>query len=127
MLKKTAKFKRSEAFENAFRWLKEDIIVATKLSHYDETKPVILATDASQCGIGAALMQEHDGVERPIAHVSKTLTETQERYSQIEKEAPSIIYGVSKFHRYLYGRKFILVTDHKLLVSIFSPTKNLNF
>ena len=105
--------------------MKADVISATKLSHYDETKPLILATDASQRGIGAVLMQKQNGEERPIAHASKTLSSTQQRYSQIEREALSIIYGVKKFHQYLYGRKFTLITDHKPLVSIFSPNKNL--
>ena len=69
------------------------------------------------------MTQEHDGIEKPIAHASKTLTETQRRYSQIEREALAIIFGVKKFHQFLFGRKFCLVTDHKPLVSIFSPEK----
>ena len=70
-------------------------------------------------------MQEVDGIKTPIAHASKTLTETQKRYSQIEREALAIIFGVKKFHQFLYGRKFRLITDHKPLVSIFSPEKQL--
>ena len=70
-------------------------------------------------------MQEFDGIETPIAHASKTPTEAQKRYSQIEREALAIIFGVKKFHRFLYGRKLRLITDHKPLVSIFSPEKQL--
>lgn len=125
LLKKSVEFKWTDACEKAFEVLKSDIICATKLSHFDESKPLILATDASQYGVGAALMQMQDGVEKPLAHASKTLTETQKRYSQIEREALAIIYGVTKFHQYLYGRKFKLICDHKPLVSIFSPAKSL--
>ena len=125
LLKKSSKFKWTNDCQAAFEKLKTDVISATKLSHYNETKPLILATDASQRGIGAVLMQKQNDEERPIAHASKTLSSTQQRYSQIEREALSIIYGVKKFHQYLYGRKFTLITDHKPLVSIFSPNKNL--
>ena len=64
-----------------------------------------------------------DGSERPIANVSKTLTETQRKYSQVHKEALSVIFGLKKFHQFLFGRKFILVTDHKPLLPLFSPLK----
>ncbi|XP_037942535.1 uncharacterized protein K02A2.6-like [Teleopsis dalmanni] len=105
---------------------KRHIIEATELSHFQEHLPIVLATDASSYGIGAVIAHRHpDGSERPIAFASKTLNTHQVRYSQIEKEALSIIFGVTRFHQYLFGHKFILVTDHKPLVSIFSPDKNL--
>ncbi|XP_055913593.1 uncharacterized protein K02A2.6-like [Eupeodes corollae] len=88
--------------ESAFQYLKSQLVDATRLSHFRDDLPIILATDAS-----------------------KTLNIHQKRYSQIEKEALSIIYGVQKFNQYLYGRHFILYTDHKPLVSIFNPEKNL--
>ena len=125
MLKNSSKFEWTNDCQVAFEKLKTDVISATKLSHYDETKPLILATDASQRGIGAVLMQKQNDEEKPIAHASKTLSSTQQRYSQIEREALSIIYGVKKFYQYLYSRKFTLITDYKPLISIFSPNKNL--
>ena len=123
MLKKSSKFEWN--CQVVFEKLKIDVISAIKLSHYDETKPLNLATDASQRRIGAVLMQKQNDEERPIAHASKTLSSTQQRYSQTEREALSIIYGVKKFYQYLHGRKFTSITDHKRLVSIFSPNKNL--
>ena len=125
LLKKDCIFKWTVDCENAFQTLKNEAISATKLSHYDPNKTLILACDASNKGIGAVLMQENKGVETPIAHASKTLTETQIRYSQIERDALAIIFGVKKFHQFLYGRKFRLVTDHKPLCAIFSPKKQL--
>ncbi|XP_055909199.1 uncharacterized protein K02A2.6-like [Eupeodes corollae] len=112
--------------ESAFQYLKSQLVDATRLSHFRDDLPIILATDASSHGIGAVISHVlPNGSEVPIAHASKTLYIHQKRYSQIEKEALSIIYGVQKFNQYLYGRHFILYTDHKPLVSIFNPEKNL--
>ena len=64
-----------------------------------------------------------DGDKLPISFASRTLTETEKKYAQLEKEGLVIVYGVRKFHQYLYSRKFELRTDHKLLIFIFSETK----
>ena len=62
-----------------------------------------------------------DGTERPIAFASRSLTKAEKGYSQIDKEALALYWGVLKFHTYSYGRHFTLVTDHKPLVSILNP------
>lgn len=58
---------------------------------------------------------------RPIAYSLRTLTKAEENYSQIEKEALALIFGVRKFHFYIYSRKFALITDHKSLQIILGP------
>ena len=62
-----------------------------------------------------------NGAERPIAFVLRTLTASEKSYAQIEREALAIIFGVKKFHQFLYGRPVILVTDHKPLLTIVGP------
>lgn len=124
--RKHVEFCWGEEEEKAFQQLKNALIDVTRLVPYHSEFPLILATDASSYGVGAALSTRYpDGSERPIAFASKTLNDTEKRYSQIEKEALSIIFGVKKFHQYVYGRSFELITDHKPLVSLFHPDKKL--
>ena len=55
----------------------------------------------------------------PIALTSKSLTDVEWRYSNIEHEALGILHGLEKFHHYCFGREVLIITDHKLLVSMF--------
>uniref|UniRef100_A0A914CIU4 Reverse transcriptase/retrotransposon-derived protein RNase H-like domain-containing protein n=1 Tax=Acrobeloides nanus TaxID=290746 RepID=A0A914CIU4_9BILA len=122
--RKETKFKWTEICNAAFDKLKLSLAEATMLVHYDPAVPLVLATDASEYGIGAVLLHQYpDKTERPIAHASKTLNPAERGYSQIEKKGLAIVYGVKKFHQYLAARKFILFTDHQPLVSIFHPAK----
>uniref|UniRef100_A0A914UV91 RNA-directed DNA polymerase n=1 Tax=Plectus sambesii TaxID=2011161 RepID=A0A914UV91_9BILA len=96
------------------------------LSHYQPELPIVLAVDASSEGIGAVLLHRlPDGKELPIAHASKTLTPTKKRYPQIEKEALALIFSIRKFHQFIWGRHFLLQTDHQPLVRIFGSKKEL--
>ncbi len=90
--------------------------------HYDTKKPVKLACTASPYGVGAVVLHIMENVEEKlIAFMSHTLKEAECNYAQIKKEALAIIFGGRKFHKYLYGRKFILTTDHKPLLGILGP------
>eukprot|EP00731_Ephydatia_muelleri_P019387 Em0012g212a len=122
LTKKDSKWKWDSTEEAAFRELKKNLCADTVLAHFQSYVPIGISCDASEVGIGAVLFHRYpDGSERPIANVSKTLTETQRRYSQIQKEALAIIFALKKFHQFLYGRSFILVTDHKPLIALFGP------
>ena len=116
----------SQECSNAIEILKLKLSKAPVLVHYDANIKMGLACDASSSGLGAVLFHIYaDGTEKPICYASKTLNKSEVGYSQIEKEALGIIFGVKKFHQYLLGRKFALYTDHKPLLSLFSPTKGL--
>lgn len=96
------------------------------LPHYNPAVPICLAGDASAYGISAVISHiGEDGSERPIAFALCALSRTEMNYPQIEKEALSLVYGIQKFHQYLYGRSFVLVTDHHPLLSILGPKKGI--
>ena len=108
--------------DKAFLDVKEMMTSEQVLCHYDPNRPVKLACDASPYGLGGVLSHiMDDGTERPIAFASRSLTKAEKGYSQIDKEALALYWGVLKFHTYLYGRRFTLVTNHKPLVSILNP------
>ena len=126
LLDNNHQWKWTEQCETAFYNVKEMITSEQVLTHYDPSLPLRLACDASPVGIGAVLSHVmNDGTERPIAFASRTLTKTEQGYAQIDKEALAIIWGVKTFHVYLFGRSFILYTDHQPLTSIFHPHKSI--
>ena len=59
-----------------------------------------------------------NGARRPIAYVSRTLNEHEKHYGQIDKEALAIMFGLKRFHLYLHGQYFTILTDHKPLERI---------
>ncbi len=109
----------------AFNKCKELLTSDKVLVHYDPQLSLTLACDASAYGIGTVLQHTMpNGEEHPIAYASRTLSPAEKNYSQIEKEALSVIYGVKKFHQYLWGRSFNLMTDHRPLVTLFGEHKH---
>ena len=90
------------------------MLLKTTLTYYDHTKPIVLQTDVSEYGLSAALIQNY----RPIAFTSKTLTDVETRYANIERECLSVCFGLKKFHTYAYGRHILVQNDHKPLKMI---------
>lgn len=84
-----------------------------KLPDFDRT--FILRTDASEDGIGAVLLQLENDEKLPVAYASRKLQDRERSYAVIEKECLAVVWGVQKFHQYLYGQEFLLETDHQLL------------
>ena len=98
--------------------------LARVLVHYDPRLPLRLAVDGSAYGVGVVISHVYpDGAERPIAYAFRTLTASEKNYAQFEKEALALIFGVRKFHKFLYGRRFILYTNHKPLTAILGLKK----
>ena len=104
LTRKGQQWKWGEVEATSFKKIKRLLCTETVLAHYDPSLPLGLSCDASECGIGAVLFHRFaDGSERPILNISKVLSATQRRYSQIQKEALSLVYALKKFHQFLYG------------------------
>ena len=101
-----------DAQGKAFVILRESLVRRPILRLPDHNKTFGLRTDASNYGLGAALMQEQEGRFFPIAYESKKLTSAERKYSTIEKTCLAIVRVVSKFRLYLAGKPFVLQTDH---------------
>ena len=120
------KWKWSEDCDKAFELAKQQLSSSQLLTHYDPSLPIHMAADASAYGIGAVISHTlADGTERPIAFASRTLSSSEKNYAQLEKEALALVFGVKKFHQYLYGRRFTLITDHKPLTTILGPKRGI--
>ena len=115
LIKKNNEFDWLETHEQAFVTLKNLIVQSETLRYYDVSKAVILQVDASQAGLGAALIQEHG----PVTYASKAMNDTQCRYAQIEKELLAVVFGCKRFHQYVYGKPVVIESDHKPLEAIF--------
>ena len=92
--------------------------------HYDPNMCLYLTCDASSYGLGAVLEQKDEkGLLRPISYASRTLAKAEKNYSQTEKEGLAVVWAVSKFHKYLFGRFFEIWSDHKPLLGILGEGK----
>ena len=92
--------------EELFEQFKQQLASAKVLVHYDPNLPLKLDCNALSVGIGAVLSHVmKDDTEWPIAYASRSLSKAERNYSQIEKEALSIVWGINKFHTYLYLNK----------------------
>ncbi|XP_050315786.1 retrovirus-related Pol polyprotein from transposon 17.6 isoform X1 [Anthonomus grandis grandis] len=118
LLKKSVKFKITPPVINSFNKCKEILTSDCILMYPDFDKQFILTTDASNYALGAVLSQlDDDGkTERPISFASRTLTDTEIKYSTTEKELLSMVWSTDYFRPYIFGVKFQLITDHRPLV-----------
>lgn len=103
--------------EVAFQAVKDAIVHSCTLKFLADEGEVRLYTDASDYAIGAHLVQvDETGVERTVAFYSKKLNDVQSRWNVTEKEMFSVIEAVHKFHTYIGGRHFVVMTDHRNLI-----------
>ena len=108
-------FELNESVRVAFSRTKEEISRNITLPYFNPGRPTTLQTDASKKGLGAVILQN----SRPVFFVSQALTGAEKNYQNLERECLVMIWGMEKFHYFLYGKQFTLETDQKPLVSIY--------
>ena len=125
--KKGVKWVWGERQQFSFQETKDLLAAAPVLAHYQQEKPLVLTADASPYGVAAVLSHPdpQTGADRPIAFASRSLTAAERNYSQLDREALAIIFGVGKYHQFVYGRKFVVKSDHKPLLGLLAPGKTL--
>ncbi|KAL9987156.1 hypothetical protein ACROYT_G001413 [Oculina patagonica] len=126
LLRKGSKWQWLKEQQEAFEKAKELLQSAELLVHFDPSKELILATDASDYGVGAVLSHKvKGGAEQPIGYMSRSLNTAERNYSTLEKEALAIIFGIKKFNQFLCGHPFTIKTDHKPLEGILNEKKGI--
>lgn len=105
----TQEFKWTSQCESAFKQVKQAISETPVLRYYTPDKKLEIQVDSSKDGLGAVLVQEG----QPIEFASRTLTESEKIWAQIEKEMLAIAYGLERFDQYTFGRQVSVITDHK--------------
>ena len=120
MLKKNNLFHWEEQQTQSFQQVKTLIAKAntTLLRYYDRNLPVTVQADASLIGLGACLIQKNKGEDQPIAFASKSLTDVETRYTNIERELLAIVFTCQRFSTYLLGKSFVAESNHKPLEMI---------
>ncbi len=124
LLRKSIGFCWTDEAQEHFNRLKHLIATSSALALFDPSLPTTVTTDASDYGIGAVLTQSHGATERTVAFASRTLSDCERKYSTTEKEALACVWATEKWRTYLWGRHFILCTDHSPLSTLLS-TKGL--
>ena len=114
LTRKDVPFDWSAECQQAFEKLKKKLSESPVLVFYDPDKALILQADSSEGGLGAVLLQEG----RPIEYASRALRSNERNWSQLEKEALAVVFGLERFDQYTYGRKVIVHNDHKPLENI---------
>ena len=107
--------------KQAFATVKDTLVASPVLALFDPNLETVLSADASSYGLGAVLLQRQvSGELQPVAYISRSMTPTERRYAQIEKEALAFTWACEHLSDYLVGLQFHIHTDHKPLVPLFS-------
>ena len=111
---KDARFIWLSRHQTVFDHRKRALTRAPVMSYFDTTKETFITVDASRVGISTILSQQgaNADAQQVVAYASRALTPVEQRYSQKEKKALGIVWGVEHFHLYIYGSDFTLITGH---------------
>jgi predicted aspartyl protease len=120
LLSKKAEWNWGPDQQAAFERIKIVLSREETLAHYDPNKELRVSADASSTGLGAVLEQHEESGWRPVLYASRTLSATEQRYAQIEKEALAITWACERFYEYIHGLHILIRTDHKPLIPIMS-------
>ena len=93
--------------QTAFEKIKTALTTLPVLTYFNKDKAHIIQTDASKTGLGAVLQQEG----QPVVYASRALTDTERRYSNIERELLGVVFGLKRLHHYTFGKSFTVETD----------------
>ena len=121
LTKKDVKFHFGPDQRRSFEALKKSLAGAGTLAYFDKKAPTNVIADASPVGLGAVLVREQHGEQVAVCYASRSLTGCERRYSQTEQEALGLVWACERFHAYIYGMQFDLLTDHKALETIYGP------
>lgn len=114
LLKKNVDWLWTIVHETAFNNIKKNISESPVLQNFNPDLPIVIQCDASKDGLGCCLLQNG----KPVSFASRSLTTSEQNFSQIEKELLSVVWSTRKFHYYIYGQKCTVLNDHKPLESL---------
>ena len=124
LLRKEQKWIWKKEQQESFDAVKKLLLSAEVLAHYNPTKDITLQCDASPYGVGAVLsVKEKNGTERPVGFASRSFNDAERNYSQLDREGLAVIFGLKKFQKFLFGRPFVIITDHNPLIALFNELK----
>ena len=109
--------------ESVFHKIKEELSSNRILAWYDPNADTKVSADASAYGLGPVLLQKHNGQWKPVVYASRSLTETESRYAQIEKEALASAWACEHFTDYILGKSTEIESDYKPLVPLLNSKR----
>ncbi|XP_036146047.1 uncharacterized protein K02A2.6-like [Monomorium pharaonis] len=120
-----SEFRWNDECEKTFQSSKKLLTSDEVLTHFDPTLPIVVTCDSSGYGVSAVLSHIIEGKDKAVLFASSTLSPAKQKYSNLERESLALIFSLKKFHKYIYGRRFILLTDHQPLQFIFGKNKGI--
>ena len=127
LLKKNVKFSWGEEQQNNFLYIKQLFLDTRVLPFFDPSYETLLETDASGYGIAAVLMQRRTPSDqwKPIQFASRSLNDAEKNYSNLEREALSVVFGIEKFQKFLLGSEFVIHNDQRPLQNLLASNKGI--